>query len=131
MNENIKISDLIPTFVDAFKKMIKPERIEQMAVALDYKEQIEETKQLENMSMEDFIKFKDNNPKRRVMITKVITEDDCEVVEFITKQNPQTKDEFIVSYLMNLVAEEWRNLAFKGEMIMRQKILEKEFNNII
>ena len=131
MNENIKISDLIPTFVDAFKKMIKPERIKQMAVALDYKEQVEETKQLENMSMEDFMKFKDNNPERRVMITKVITEDDCEVVEFITKQNPQTKDEFIVSYLMNLVAEEWRNLAFKGEMIMRQKILEKEFNNII
>lgn len=131
MNENIKISDLIPTFVDAFKKMIKPERIKQMAVALDYKEQVEETKQLENMSREDFMKFKDNNPERRVMITKVITEDDCEVVEFITKQNPQTKDEFIVSYLMNLVAEEWRNLAFKGEMIMRQKILEKEFNNII
>ena len=131
MNENIKISDLIPTFVDAFKKMIKPERIEQMAVALDYKEEVEETKQLQNMSMENFIKFKDENPNRKVMITNVITEDNCEVVEFIKKTNPQTKDEFIVSHLMNLVAEEWRNLALKGEMIMRQKILEKEFNNII
>jgi len=131
MDENMKISDLIPTFVDAFKKMIKPERIEQMAVALDYKKEVEETKQLENMSMENFIKFKDENPNRKVMITNVITEDNCEVVEFIKKTNPQTKDEFIVSHLMNLVAEEWRNLAFKGEMIMRQKILEKEFNNII
>ena len=72
MNENIKISDLIPTFVEAFKKMIKPERIEQMAVALDYKEQVEETKQLENMSMEKFIKFKDNNPDRRVMRQKIL-----------------------------------------------------------
>ena len=81
--------------------------------------------------MENFIKFKDENPNRKVMITNVITEDNCEVVEFIKKTNPQTKDEFIVSHLMNLVAEEWRNLAFKGEMIMRQKILEKEFNNII
>ena len=106
MNENIKISDLIPTFVDAFKKMIKPERIEQMAVALDYKKEVKETKQLENMSMEDFMRFKDENPEKRVMITKVITEDNCEVVEFIAKQNPQTKDEFIVSHLMNLVAEE-------------------------
>lgn len=42
MNENIKISDLI-LLIEAFKKMIKPERIEQMAVALEYKEQVEET----------------------------------------------------------------------------------------
>ena len=133
MNENVKICDIIPQFVEIFKKMISTERINHMAVALGYQSEIEitEEKKLENMSMSDFEKLKSENPERNLKISNVISENDCEVVEITTKKVKQEKEEFIVRYLINKLAEEWKNLALKGKTILEQQKLEKEFNNII
>lgn len=133
MNENVKICDIIPQFVEIFKKMISTERINHMAVALGYEAEIEitEEKKLENMSMLDFEKLKSENPERNLKISNVISENDCEVVEITTKKVKQEKEEFIVKYLISKLAEEWKNLALKGKTILEQQKLEKEFNNII
>ena len=133
MNENVKICDIIPQFVEIFKKMISTDRINHMAVALGYEPEIEitEEKKLENMSMSDFEKLKSENPERNLKISNVISENDCEVVEVTTKKVKQEKEEFIVRYLINKLAEEWKNLALKGKTILEQQKLEKEFNNII
>jgi hypothetical protein len=108
MNENVKICDIIPQFVEIFKKMISTERINHMAVALGYQSEIEitEEKKLENMSMSDFEKLKSENPERNLKISNVISENDCEVVEITTKKVKQEKEEFIVRYLINKLAEE-------------------------
>ena len=133
MNENVKICDIIPQFVEIFKKMISTERINHMAVALGYQSEIEitEEKKLENMSISDFEKLKSENPQRNLKISNVISEDNCEIIEIMVSKIKQEKEEFIVKYLISKLAEEWKNLALKGKTILEQQKLEKEFNNII
>lgn len=133
MSENVKIYDIIPQFVEIFKKMISTERINHMAVALGYQSEIEitEEKKLENMSISDFEKLKSENPQRNLKISNVISVDNCEIIEIMVSKIKQEKEEFIVKYLISKLAEEWKNLALKGKTILEQQKLEKEFNNII
>lgn len=134
ITENItKISELQPLFTELLWQILSDDYIDNLALGLDYKREIKIPKitKLQNMSMNDFVVFKNENPDRNVRISNVITEDDCEIEELTEETIIIEKNDFcaekIVEFVRWFVAEGIKNGLDKKAQIK----LNNDLKNIL
>lgn len=134
VTENItKISELQPLFTELLWQILSDEYIDNLALWLDYKREIKIPKitKLENMSMSDFVNFKNENPDRNVRISNVITEDNCEIEELTEETIIVEKNDFcaekIVEFVRWFVSQNIKNWLDKKAQIK----LNNDLKNIL
>ncbi|PZM85568.1 hypothetical protein DLH72_02140 [Candidatus Gracilibacteria bacterium] len=130
ITENItKISELQPLFTELLGQILSDDYIDNLALGLDYKREIKIPKitKLQNMSMNDFVVFKNENPDRNVRISNVITEYNCEVEKLTEETIIIEKNDFcaekIVEFVRGFVAQNIKNgLDKKAQMKMNNDL---------
>lgn len=134
ITENItKISELQPLFTELLWQILSDDYIDNLALWLDYKREtkIPKITKLQNMSMNDFVVFKNENPDRNIRISNVITEDNCEIEELTEETIIIEKNDFcaerLVEMLKNFVAQNIKNWLDKKAQIQ----INNDLQNIL